>query len=102
MPSQESTVHGSASSHFIGPLTQVPPLQALVAEQRSWSSQAIPSAAAAEWRQAPVAGSQESAVHGLVSLQSFSGPLVQVPPRQALLTVHPSRSSHAIPSRAGA
>jgi hypothetical protein len=91
---QESSVHGLLSLQLVGPLeTQLPPLQ--------WSPvvQASPSLQVFELdtvNTQPVAGAQESFVHGLLSLQVGAGPPVQVPDPlhwsdvvQALPSVHP-------------
>jgi len=89
--SQVSVVHPLPSSHTGGP----PPTQAPL-EQVSLVVQASPSLQAATlftFTQ-PLAGSQESSVQTLPSLQSGAAPPTQVPPAQASLVVQASPSSH--------
>jgi hypothetical protein len=88
--SQESSVHRFPSSQFGGaPDTQRPPAQV------SPTVQALPSLQAAvlfAFTQ-PVAGSHESSVHGLASLQARGAPGLQTPPPQASPTVQALPSS---------
>jgi hypothetical protein len=87
----ESSVHGFPSSQF-GP---APPMQT-PPEQASPVVQALPSSQEAVlfvWAH-PVAGTQESSVHGLPSLQLGPAPPTQTPPEQASPVVQALPSSH--------
>jgi hypothetical protein len=87
---QESFVHGLLSSQLSGaPPLQVPPPHV------SFVVHAFPSSQGdvlLVWTQ-PVAGSQESSVQGLLSLQSGAGPPLQVPPPHVSFVVQAFPSS---------
>jgi hypothetical protein len=89
--SQESSVHGLLSLQFgAGPPLQVPPPHV------SFVVQAFPSLhgdVLLVWTQ-PFAGSQESSVHGLLSLQLGAGPPLQVPLPQVSFVVQALPSLH--------
>jgi hypothetical protein len=89
---QESSVHPLASSQSrAGPAAQAPPLHA------SAVVQALPSSQGAKlfaWTQ-PLAGSQESSVHPLPSLQPSAGPPTQAPPLHTSAVVQAFPSLHA-------
>jgi hypothetical protein len=73
----ESSVHGLLSLQFVGPLEmQLPPLQWSPVVQASLSLHVFELEAV---NTQPVAGAQESFVHGLLSLQVGAGPPVHVP-----------------------
>jgi hypothetical protein len=80
------------------PCWQVPLLQ-VSAVHLFPVSQGVP--VSGVWTQLPVAGSQLSVVHSLLSLQSFSGPGVQTPAWQVSFSVHLLPSSHAVPLATG-
>jgi hypothetical protein len=89
---QESSVQGLASSHVDKPpLTQTPPAHTSSFVHASPSSQG---ALLFAWTH-PVAGSQESSVQSLASLQSRAGPLTQAPPLHVSTEVQAFPSLHA-------
>jgi hypothetical protein len=77
-PLQPSVVHGlSSSQSSTVPPPQTPAVQVSAPLQTVVSAQAVPSPTFVCWQ--PCAASQESTVHGLLSLQSRNGPAVQTP-----------------------
>src|SRR5438552_7072483 len=94
---QESAVQGLLSSQFSGvPGVQVPTLQTSAPLQTLPSEQEVPSATGVALH--PEAGSQESAVQGLLSLQTSGVPGVQVPVRQVSSPLQTLPSEQEAPS----
>jgi hypothetical protein len=96
--SQESFVHGLLSSQLSGaPPLQVPPPHVSFAVHAFPSSQGD---VLSVWTQ-PVAGSQESSVQGLLSLQSRGAPETQLPPEHCAWPVHVVALPQTAPSCVG-
>jgi hypothetical protein len=88
---QESSVHELLSLQLgAGPPLQVPPPHVSFVVQAFPSLQGVELSALTQ----PVAGSQESSVQGLLSLQLGAGPPLQVPPPHVSFVVQAFPSSH--------
>jgi hypothetical protein len=86
-----STVHGFASSQFAaGPPTHAPPAQVSPVVHRSRSSQLAALFVCVH----PLAGTHESVVHGLLSLQFVGPPAPQTPAEHVSPVVHGLPSLH--------
>ncbi len=89
---QASRVHVLLSLHVSVPVPrQLPPLQVSPVVQGSWS---LHEAVLFVATHAPVAATQESVVHTLLSLQFFGAPGWQLPAEQTSLSVQALPSSH--------
>jgi hypothetical protein len=89
--SHESSVHGLLSLQSVAaPPAHVPFAQVSPVVHALPSSHAAVLLALTQ----PVAGRQESSVHGLLSLQSSAGPPPQAPLAQVSFVVHALPSSH--------
>lgn len=89
---QLSSVQGLVSAQLAPLPTQAPPRHASLTLHTCPSSHAVPSAFV--WLQ-PVAGSQVSTVHGLLSAQSGTPAPVHLAPEHVSTNVHALPSSHA-------
>src|SRR5207244_9222751 len=96
--SQESSVHGLPSSQLRAAPTQTPSEHVSPVVQAFPSSHTVP-AAASGLEHAPVAGSQESSVHGLPSSQLRAAP-TQTPSEHVSPVVQAFPSSHTVPAAA--
>jgi hypothetical protein len=94
---QRSVVQKLLSSHRIGvPAEHTPALHVSLPLQRLPSLHDVPFASTVCTQ--PVAGTQVSAVHGLLSLQFGGAPAVQTPARQLSAPLHRLPSLHEVPS----